>query len=299
MKILMAAPVAVAATTLRLKGGRSHFEGRVEILIDGEWGTVCDDGWDIRAAHITCRQLGYAGALQAVSKALFGPGDRKMPVFMGNTMCDGWESSLIECPHRELPNCRHTEDAGVICFGSLLNSPPPPPSPWPPPPVPPAVPPPPPAAPPPLYPSPAPRIPSPLYPPAAPPPPPILIALSAAISPYEDLIRSAPWFSTLIILIFAVVLAVLLASCCVFVEVISYTIVSGEKRLRVRLGCCCWLTPIDTADRLEEVTTMTVPSSHGSVRVPPSSSSNGGDSGWLSWVYGEQQRVATRQSSLL
>ena len=44
---------------LRLTGGSSPTEGRVEVCIEGMWGTVCDSSWAAKDAEVACRQAGY------------------------------------------------------------------------------------------------------------------------------------------------------------------------------------------------------------------------------------------------
>ena len=44
---------------VRLVGGASESEGRVELCLNSAWGTVCDDYWNREEASVICHQLGY------------------------------------------------------------------------------------------------------------------------------------------------------------------------------------------------------------------------------------------------
>ncbi|XP_028938607.1 scavenger receptor cysteine-rich domain-containing group B protein [Ornithorhynchus anatinus] len=100
---------------LRLVNGSHRCEGRVELFLHRQWGTVCDDAWDLRAVRVVCRQLGCGRELEARGEARFGPGAG--PILLDNVKCKGDEAALLRCSHIrwDVHNCDHSEDAGALC----------------------------------------------------------------------------------------------------------------------------------------------------------------------------------------
>ena len=129
---------------VRLVGGSNQYEGRVEVCINDQWGTVCDDSWDSTDATVVCRQLGYAytgseckycfyaiwtfclscftcyAGGTAYYNAFFGVGTG--PIYLDDVACTSSASQLLECSSRPIleHNCDHHADAGVGCKGKYF-----------------------------------------------------------------------------------------------------------------------------------------------------------------------------------
>ncbi|KAM7084743.1 T-cell differentiation antigen CD6 isoform 3-T3 [Molossus nigricans] len=99
---------------LRLVDGGSPCAGRVEMLEHGQWGSLCDDTWDLKDAHVVCKQLHCGWAIQALPGLHFTPG--KGPIHRDEVNCSGSEAYLWDCQGmRGNGYCGHKEDAGVVC----------------------------------------------------------------------------------------------------------------------------------------------------------------------------------------
>ena len=128
---------------MRLVGGTVPNEGRVEVCLDQQFGTVCDDFWDPVDATVVCRQLGFSTistlsfVFQAITeccyyvsfeiffdnqptdaiafvRARFGAGTG--PIYLDNVACTGTEGQITSCTYDSVTtDCAHSQDAGVFC----------------------------------------------------------------------------------------------------------------------------------------------------------------------------------------
>ncbi|XP_043105625.1 macrophage receptor MARCO [Puntigrus tetrazona] len=98
------------SAVVRLVGGSSR--GRVEVLHENDWGTVCDDSFDTVDGTVVCKMLGFQRATQVFTE---GAGSGR--IWLDEVRCTGNEMSIFDCPHGGLGvhNCNHNENVGVSC----------------------------------------------------------------------------------------------------------------------------------------------------------------------------------------
>ncbi|XP_043558501.1 deleted in malignant brain tumors 1 protein-like isoform X2 [Chiloscyllium plagiosum] len=101
----------------RLIGGNDTCSGRVEIMFDDTWNTVCDTHWDLQDAAVVCNQLSCGAAISTPEGAYFGEGNG--PIWNYIHVCTGNEIRLTDCPiaSRGHHDCTHRNDVSVICSG--------------------------------------------------------------------------------------------------------------------------------------------------------------------------------------
>lgn len=105
------------AQTVRLVGGKTPDEGRVEVFYQNQWGTVCDDLWNDLVASVVCKQLNK-GLGKVLPQGTYPPGTGK--IWMDDVLCVGIESTLFEClsqPYGQ-NDCQHKEDVSIQCLSS-------------------------------------------------------------------------------------------------------------------------------------------------------------------------------------
>ncbi|XP_069845165.1 lysyl oxidase homolog 3 isoform X4 [Dipodomys merriami] len=116
-------PYTGVETKIRLSGGRSRYEGRVEVQTGGpghlRWGLICGDDWGTLEAMVACRQLGLGYANHGLQETWYWDSGNITEVVMSGVRCTGTELSLDQCTHHSSHiTCKRTGTrftAGVIC----------------------------------------------------------------------------------------------------------------------------------------------------------------------------------------
>jgi len=90
--------------------------GRVEIMMNGQWHTVCSQRFGFKDANVICNQLGLNGA-RTVRTGYYGEGKNGKIVALKNRGCGGGERNLLNCDLSLENNCTHAEDVGIECIG--------------------------------------------------------------------------------------------------------------------------------------------------------------------------------------
>ncbi|XP_055046938.1 scavenger receptor cysteine-rich type 1 protein M130-like isoform X2 [Misgurnus anguillicaudatus] len=105
----------VICRDVRLINGSNLCSGRVEVLYNDEWGTVCDAGWDLTDAAVVCNSMDCGTPVAVMTAAYFGQGSG--PVWLDDLSCSGYELSVKDCLSIPLgtSTCSHGRDAGVVC----------------------------------------------------------------------------------------------------------------------------------------------------------------------------------------
>ena len=104
--------------TIGLVNGSNSLEGRVEVYVNGQWGTVCDDRWNLADGIVACRQLGYGSVYDALQQGAFGSNE-DLPILVDDLACTGIQDRIQNCRGtfgNTSHNCDHIEDAGIVCI---------------------------------------------------------------------------------------------------------------------------------------------------------------------------------------
>ena len=101
---------------IRLRGGRTTTEGRIEIFRSNQWNTVCDSAITGDIGKFVCQHLKYSYA-STVYNAYFGLANASMPIVSAN--CPSNATNTNECVFQDASSisskCTHGSDVGVIC----------------------------------------------------------------------------------------------------------------------------------------------------------------------------------------
>jgi len=106
---------------MRLVDDIDSCSGRVEVLHNGIWGSVCNNGWDLSDGAVVCREMG-CGDIKQLTAYFFGATSRQ--IWMDDVNCTGEEVALSTCAFQGwgTHDCKFADHAGVICSRELQTA---------------------------------------------------------------------------------------------------------------------------------------------------------------------------------
>lgn len=90
-------------------------EGRLEIFRNGRWGTVCSNTFNLIAANISCKELGFLRAQGFENSTSAGYGEGAGPVHLSRFQCTEADQVLNDCSEITSEECTHEQDVGITC----------------------------------------------------------------------------------------------------------------------------------------------------------------------------------------
>uniref|UniRef100_A0A1X7T5H5 SRCR domain-containing protein n=1 Tax=Amphimedon queenslandica TaxID=400682 RepID=A0A1X7T5H5_AMPQE len=106
--------------SVRLVNGTTPDEGRLEVCINGEWGTVCSHYWDRSETKVICRQLGYGQDAEGSRFRYSKYGDGNYQQILWNIQCTGSETNLTSCNNYHNSNCYYGRTVGIKCYNTTI-----------------------------------------------------------------------------------------------------------------------------------------------------------------------------------
>uniref|UniRef100_A0A8C1XNW1 SRCR domain-containing protein n=1 Tax=Cyprinus carpio TaxID=7962 RepID=A0A8C1XNW1_CYPCA len=105
--------IHLCPTSLSHENNCSRCSGRLEILHNQTWMSVCDAAFDQQDAEVVCRELDCGAPVQVLGAAAFGKGDTQM--WTQEIQCRGNESFILLCPTSHDIQCSQENNVGLIC----------------------------------------------------------------------------------------------------------------------------------------------------------------------------------------